>query len=125
MRIGRTSGSVIPEAVALGIALLAPMLAGCSPVLTELGVPIGSAVVSWTPPVTTSSGGALTNLAGYELFYGRNPSELTAIVKIPDVRSTRIVVRGLARGTWYFVVTAYTRGGAMNAPSNVASETIP
>jgi hypothetical protein len=101
------------------------MLAGCGTVLTQLGVTTGWAVVSWTRPNSTANGTALTDLAGYELFYGRNPSELIHIVKIPDVRVTRMIVRGLDSGTWYFVVTAYTRSGAMSVPSNVASKTIP
>jgi hypothetical protein len=111
--------------LAVGIAFLAPILAGCSTVLTQLGVTSGWAVVSWTPPTTTANGSALTDLAGYELFYGRRPSELKHIVKIPDVHVTRMIVRGLDSGTWYFVVTAYTRSGAMSFPSNVASKAIP
>ena len=109
----------------LGVLLMAPMLSGCGTVLTQLGVTSGWAVVSWTPPSTTANGAALTDLTGYELFYGASPSELTHMVKIPDVRVTRMIVRGLDSGTWYFVVTAYTRSSAMSVPSNVASKTIP
>ena len=116
---------MLPEAVALGVALTAPLLAGCATVLTQLGVTNGWAVVSWTPPTTTADGSALTDLAGYELFYGRRPSELAHIVKVPDVHVTRMTVRGLDSGTWYFVVTAYTRSGAMSFPSNVVSKKIP
>lgn len=119
--MGRRRGVLLPAALALG----APMLAGCGAVLTQLGVTTGWAVVSWTPPNSTANGTTLTNLAGYELFYGRNPSELVHIVKIPDVHVTRMIVRGLDSGTWYFVVTAYTRSGAMSVPSNVASKAIP
>ena len=109
----------------LGVLLMAPMLSGCGTVLTQLGVTSGWAVVSWTPPTTTANGAVLTDLAGYELFYGATPSELTHMVKIPDVRITRMTVRGLDSGTWYFVVTAYTRSGAMSFPSNVVSKKIP
>ena len=116
---------MLPAALVLGAALMAPLLAGCATVLTQLGVTGGWAVVSWTPPTTTASGSALTDLAGYELFYGRRPSELTHIVKVPDVHVTRMIVRGLGSGAWYFVVTAYTRHGAMSVPSNVASKKIP
>lgn len=125
MRMRRRRSSLLLEALALGVLLIASMLAGCATVLTRLGVMDGWAVVSWTPPSTTANGTALTTLAGYELFYGPNPSELTHIVKIPDVRVTRMFVRGLGSGTWYFVVTAYTRSGVMSVPSNVARKTIP
>ena len=119
------SRSYLPGAFVLGVALIVPILAGCDTVLTQLDVTTGWAVVSWTPPSTTANGTAFTDLAGYELFYGRSSSELTHIIKIPDVRVTRMTVRGLGSGTWYFVVTAYTRSGAMSAPSNVVSKTIP
>lgn len=123
--MGRRTDSLLPAAWVLGVALMAPLLGGCATVLTQLGVTSGWAVVSWTPPTTTANGSALTDLAGYELFYGRRPSELKHIVKITDVHVTRMIVRGLGSGTWYFVVTAYTRSGAMSFPSNVASKTIP
>lgn len=124
MRTGRMRSSFIPDAWALGIAFLAPTLAGCGAVFAQAAVASGSAVVSWVPPTTAATGAPLTDLAGYELFYGRNPSALTHIVKIPDVHITRFVLRGLAHGRWYFVVTAYTRNGAMSVPSNVASKAI-
>ena len=123
--MGRRSGGLLPAALTLGAVLVAPMLAGCGAVFTQLGVTTGWAAVSWTPPNSTANGTALTNLAGYELFYGRNPSELIDIVKIPDAHVTRMIVRGLDSGTWYFVVTAYARSGAMSVPSNVAGKTIP
>ena len=115
---------MLPAALVLGAALMAPLLAGCATALTQLGVTSGWAVVSWTPPTTTANGSALTDLAGYELFYGRSPSELTHSVKIPDVRVTRTTVRGLDSGTWYFVVTSYTTDGTQSPPSNVVSRTI-
>ncbi len=123
--MGRRRGNLFPAAWVLGVVLIALVLAGCGTVLTQLGVTSGWAVVSWTPPTTTADGSALTDLAGYELFYGRRPSELAHIVKVPDVHVTRMTVQGLGSGTWYFVVTAYTRSGAMSAPSNVVSKTIP
>ncbi len=123
--MGRRRGNLLPAAWVLGVVLIALVLAGCGTVLTQLGVTSGWAIVSWTPPSTAANGAALTDLAGYALFYGASPSELTHIVKIPDARVTRMIVRGLGSGAWYSVVTAYTRSGAMSVPSNVVSKMIP
>jgi hypothetical protein len=40
------------------------------------------------------------------------------------VGTTGYTVQGLASGTWYFTVVAYTSVGTQSAPSNVASTTI-
>ena len=105
MRLRSRSGGVRPESLALGVMT-------------------GSAVVSWTPPATTLSGARLTDLGGYEVFYGRNPSQIVHLVLVPDPSVTRVVVCGHGSGMWYFVVTAYTRSGAMSFPSKAASKTI-
>lgn len=108
-----------------GVTLLALSLTGCTALGTELGFATGSAVVSWVPPTTTANGTKLTNLAGYDLYYGRSPSALICRVKIADIHATRHVVRRLSGGRWYFVVTAYTTTGAQSVPSNVVSKTMP
>ncbi len=109
----------------LGIVLSASVFAGCATFLVPLGLGSGSAIVSWERPTRTANGTALRNLAGYDLYYGRNPSALTHQVQIASPAKTRCVVRGLRSGTWYFVVTAYTSGGTQSVPSNVLSKTIP
>lgn len=84
----------------------------------------GSADVSWTPPTTTANGATLTNLAGYDIYYGTSPTALTQKVQVSNVGVTNYVVSGLTSGTWYFVVTAYTSSGAQSVPSNVVSKVI-
>ena len=108
-----------------GPTLAAVSMAGCTTILNPLGPTSGSAVVSWERPTTTVSGTTLTDLAGYDIYYGRNPSALTRRVRITQPSETRYVVRGLGSGTWYFVVTAYTTGGTQSVPSNVLSKAIP
>ena len=84
----------------------------------------GSADVSWTPPTTYSNGSTLTDLAGYDIYYGTSPSSLTQKVQVTNVGITNYVVGGLTSGTWYFAVSAYTATGAESSPSNVVSKTI-
>ncbi len=84
----------------------------------------GTAQISWTPPTTTTDGSTLLNLAGYDIYYGTNPSALTQEVQVSNIGLTTYDVTGLGTGTWYFVVTSYTTDGTQSAPSNVVSQTI-
>ena len=84
----------------------------------------GSADVSWTPPTTNTNGSTLTNLAGYNIYYGTSPNALTQSVQVTNAGLTDYVIGGLTSGTWYFSVTAYTTTGVESALSGIASKTI-
>ena len=84
----------------------------------------GTADVSWTPPTTNTDGSTLTNLAGYNIYYGTSPNALNQQVQVTNVGVTNYVINGLTSGTWYFAVTAYTSTGTESALSNIASKTI-
>ena len=92
--------------------------------VAEANSATGSADVSWTPPTTNTNGSTLTNLAGYEIYYGTSTTALTQKVQVANIGVTNYVVSGLTSGTWYFAVTAYTSAGAQSALSNIASKTI-
>jgi hypothetical protein len=83
-----------------------------------------SADVSWTPPTTNTNGSALTDLAGYRIYYGTSPSQLTYSIQVANAGAYDYVVQGLTAGTWYFAVSAYTNTGLQSALSAVASKTI-
>ena len=84
----------------------------------------GSADVSWTPPTTNTNGSALTNLAGFRIYYGTDPGALKQTIDVPNAGASDYVIQGLAQGTWYFAVVAYTNGGLQSSFSSVASKTI-
>jgi hypothetical protein len=84
----------------------------------------GNATVSWTPPTERTDGSALTDLAGYKVYYGKNSSSLTHVVNIKNAGQTSHYVENLDAGTWYFAVTAYCSGGEESAKSALASKTI-
>lgn len=83
-----------------------------------------SADVSWTPPTTNTNGSALTDLAGYRIYYGTSPDTLNQTIQVPNAGATDYMVQGLSQGTWYFAVVAYTNTGLESNLSNVASKTI-
>jgi hypothetical protein len=80
--------------------------------------------VTWSPPTANTNGSALTDLAGYTIYYGTSPGSLTQSVQVPNAGATDHVVQGLTGGTWYFAVKAYTSGGLQSSYSTVVSRTI-
>lgn len=85
--------------------------------------PPTSVTLSWVPPTQNTDNTPLTNLAGYRVLYGTSASSLTQTIDIPKLVST-YVVDGLAPGTWYFTVRAYTSAGSESANSNIVSKTL-
>jgi hypothetical protein len=85
----------------------------------------GSATLNWNPPTQNTNGTALTNLAGFHIYYGTSAANLSQSVQIANPGLTSYVLSNLAAGTWYFTINAYTTTGAESAVSNVASKAIP
>jgi hypothetical protein len=84
----------------------------------------GSATLSWTAPTENTDGSPVTHLAGYYVHYGTNPDALTNTVTVAGATSTTCIISGLAQGTYYFTVVAYTAAGTKSGDSSVASQTI-
>jgi hypothetical protein len=84
----------------------------------------GSASLSWTPPTRTTSGSSLTNLAGYRIYYGTSPSNLSRTVQLSNAGLTRYVLSDLSPATYYFSIRAYTSGGSESSGSNVVSKVV-
>lgn len=84
----------------------------------------GTATVSWEAPTTTIQGAALTDLAGYRVYYGLSESDLSQRVELNSVGTQTYVVDNLGPGTWYFAVKAVTSVGVESALSEIVSKTI-
>lgn len=84
----------------------------------------GSAALSWAAPTTNSDGSALTDLAGFHVYYGTNADLLNQDLAVSNANATSTTVGSLAAGTWYFAVAAVNSGGVIGDLSNVASKTI-
>ena len=83
----------------------------------------GTATLNWDATTLNTDGTALTDLAGYKVFYGLSASSMDAVVELSDPSLTTYVVSNLSSGTWYFGVSAYTNIGTESAMSNVATKT--
>jgi hypothetical protein len=85
----------------------------------------GSATLNWIAPTQNTDGSALTNLAGYHIYYGTSASNLNQSVQVTNPGLTTYVLGNLAAGTWYFSINDYTTTGVESAISNIASKLIP
>jgi hypothetical protein len=85
----------------------------------------GTATLTWTAPTTNTDGSALTDLAGYHIYYGNSPSALSTMIDIASAGTLSYTVGSLASGTWYFAISAYTTSGLQSALSATGSKSIP
>jgi putative Ig domain-containing protein len=86
----------------------------------------GTATLTWAPPTTRTDGTALTNLAGFHLYYGTASGTHPNMITATNPALTTYVVANLPGGaTYYFVATAYDANGTESAPTNEVSKAIP
>jgi hypothetical protein len=140
--IDRSQGSDTSESaasvatVASNTAVTAPATA--APVSTGSGASVGTvakvttpiktvngvATLDWMPPTENNDGSALTNLAGYTVYYGTDRSNLSQSVKVSNPGLASYSVTGLTSGTWYFAVTSYSADGVESTRTSTVSTTI-
>jgi hypothetical protein len=85
----------------------------------------GTATLNWTPVTQNTNGTVLTDLAGYKVYWGTSPSNMTQTVTLANPSLTTYMVSNLSSGTWYFGVVAYASDGTQSAVSNVGQKTVP
>ena len=84
----------------------------------------GTATLSWQAPTTNTDGAALTDLAGYRIYYGTSASNLSDTIPLTGVGLQTYVIDNLGPGTWYFDIKAVATTGVESAPSDIVSKTI-
>jgi hypothetical protein len=67
----------------------------------------GAVLVGWNPPTENIDDSPLTDLAGYNIYWGTDPIALTENVTIAEPGVTSHLVENLGAGTYYFAVTAF------------------
>ena len=92
--------------------------------VTDVGTGTGTATLSWTPPTENSDGSALTDLAGYQVWYGQSENNLNKTVTLNNASLSTYVVENLGSGTWYFTLVAVNSRGTTSVSSGVATKTI-
>ena len=65
----------------------------------------GSVTLSWAAPALNEDGTALTDLAGYKIYYGTSSRNYTTQIPV-DLGTTTLVVDNLTPDTYFFAATA-------------------
>lgn len=80
------------------------------------------ATLSWAAPTTNADGTALTDLAGFSIYYGPSSGYYTNVVDVGNV--TSYTLEDLPPGTLFITVTAYDTDGNESDYSNEMSKEI-
>jgi hypothetical protein len=97
-------------------------LAQFSIAVTEMA--LGHATLTWVPPTQNTDGTALTNLAGYRIYYGNQANELTQTIQINTAGTTDYVIGNLTPGIWYFAISAFSSAQTESAESVVQNAAV-
>ncbi|MEJ2621776.1 MAG: fibronectin type III domain-containing protein [Candidatus Thiodiazotropha sp.] len=92
--------------------------------VTVVASSTGTALLSWTPPTENTDGSALTDLAGYRIYYGTSPGNYSHVVTIDSPGITSYQIDNLTPGDWYFVITSFNSSNVESTRSNEVSKTI-
>ncbi|MEE4163320.1 MAG: putative Ig domain-containing protein, partial [Woeseiaceae bacterium] len=84
-----------------------------------------SVTLSWEAPTQNEDGTALTDLAGYNIYWGTTQGDYPNSAPIDNPSVTTITIDGLEPGTYSFVVTAINEAGAESRFSNAAMTVEP
>lgn len=114
----RPAGASSRMRLALAGLIASAVLAGCggsgdgqdlyatSPISSEKSV-----TLQWDPPVANEDGTALTDLAGYRVYYGLRSSNYEYVVEVRDPSATAAAIELPWSGTWYISARSYRSNG--------------
>jgi hypothetical protein len=92
--------------------------------ITVNQIALGSVTLSWMPPTQNADGSALTDLAGYRIYYGRSASVQDQMISLSNPGLTRYVIENLSPATWYFSMSSLNSSGVESNRSATASKLI-
>jgi hypothetical protein len=110
------------EAGAGTINMQAAALEGAAPAVAPPAA--GSTLLTWIAPTQNEDGSALTDLAGYRVYWGAARGTYTQSARVDGAATRSYSVSNLGAGTWYFVVTALNAAGVESVRSNEFVKTI-
>jgi len=84
----------------------------------------GTVTLSWTAPTQNSDGSALTDLAGYKIYYRKNSGSYDQAVRLDNPSITTFVVEQLSPATYYFAATAFNSTGVESSFSTEVVRTV-
>ena len=85
---------------------------------------LGSMRLSWAAPTANTDGSALTDLAGFNIYYGQSPGNYSNQIQIENPSINTYLVENLLPRTYYVVATSVNVQGIESGFSNVAVKTV-
>ncbi len=73
------------------------------------GVPGTHVILTWEAPTTNEDGTALTDLAGYKVYYGQGSGNYN--YSVGNGNNIGVSISNLTTGTWCFAVSSYDTSG--------------
>ena len=92
--------------------------------ITVNAISLGSVTLTWTAPTQNEDGSALTDLAGYKLYWGTTPGVYPNSVTLDNPSLTTYVVDNLVPGTYEFVATSFNEAGVESRYSGAATKVV-
>ena len=123
--VGTYSNIVITTSTGHGSASLAAFSIVVKQSAGTTSPSTGSVTVSWLPPTENVNGSALTNLAGYHIYYGTSQTNLNQMVNVTNPGLAAYVVSNLSPTTWYFALTSVNSNGVESPRTAVMSHVVP
>jgi hypothetical protein len=87
-------------------------------------VALGNVTLSWAAPTQNADGSPLTDLAGYNIYYGTSSGVYDHEISIDNPGTTTYVVDNLVPDTYYFAATSFNSTGVESEYSGEAVRTV-
>jgi len=79
---------------------------------------LGAITLSWLAPDENTDGSAISDLAGYRIYYGTQSGRYDRTVEISNVGLSSYVIDDLRPGTYFLVATAFNQSSVQSDYSN-------
>ena len=84
----------------------------------------GSVTLSWTAPTENEDGSSLTDLDGYNIYWGTTPGSYPESVTIDNESISTYVVENISPGTYEFVATSFNQAGVESRYSSSVTKIV-
>lgn len=85
---------------------------------------LGSVTLNWVAPTQNSDGSALTDLAGFRIYYGTTSGNYNRQISIDNPSISTFVVEQLTQATYFFVATSFNSSGVESSYSREVARTV-
>jgi|GEM_PF-2319093 len=85
--------------------------------MATVTVNVESTALAWEPPAQNTNGSEITDLAGYNLYFGTEPGRYNQVRPVRDASQTELELP-VEPGTYYLAMTAYDMSGNESELSN-------